>query len=110
MTSGTPPARKTRTVGWPTGPFGSTSTSRGTEDLAATARRSAGATPEIRRLLERHLAVSETCADRLDFAGVLSVARRQRDATRHEDRRQVAHRRQCQHHRGQALVTRRDAE
>src|SRR5207302_1278648 len=30
MTSGTPPARNTRTVGWFRGPFGSTSTSRGT--------------------------------------------------------------------------------
>ena len=35
MTSGTPPARKTRTVGWSTGPFGSTSTSRGTRAVHA---------------------------------------------------------------------------
>ena len=35
MTSGTPPARKTRTVGWPTGPLGRTSTRRGTWRLTA---------------------------------------------------------------------------
>ncbi len=33
ITSGTPPARKTRTVGCPTGPFGKTSTRRGTSRL-----------------------------------------------------------------------------
>ena len=32
-TSGTPPAKKNRIVGWPTGPFGKQSTKRGTEQL-----------------------------------------------------------------------------
>ena len=36
ITSGTPPARKTRTVGWLRGPFGSASTSRGTAGVDST--------------------------------------------------------------------------
>ena len=35
ITSGTPPARNTRTVGWSTGPFGSTLTMRGTRAVDA---------------------------------------------------------------------------
>lgn len=35
MISGTPPARNTRTVGWPTGPFGRASTKRGVVRLTA---------------------------------------------------------------------------
>ena len=43
ITSGTPPARKTRTVGWSTGPLGSTSTSRGTCRLTSSSPRPSGA-------------------------------------------------------------------
>jgi hypothetical protein len=73
------------------------------EELATAARRTAGATAELGRLLERQLAVGEARTDRLHLARVLAVRRRQRDAARHEHARQIAHGNERQHHRGQPL-------
>ena len=66
--------------------------------------------PSSAALVERDLAVGEARADRLHLARVLAVRRRQRHAAGHEHARQVAQRRQRQHHRGQPLVAGRHAE
>ncbi len=82
---------------------------RGAEELAAAAGRRAGGAAELGGLAHRQLAVREAHADRLHRARVLAHGRRQRHAAGHDDDRQVALRRQREHHRGQALVARRHA-
>ena len=59
MTSGTPPARKTRTVVWPTGPLGSASTSRGTVRLMRSQSSNVG------RRRPAACAIAGTCNSRL---------------------------------------------
>ena len=67
----------------------------GTEELAAAARRRAGAAPEVGCLLERDLAVHEADADALHAPRVLAFDRQERDAARHQHARQVVARRRA---------------
>ena len=83
---------------------------RRAEKLAATARRRTRAAPEIRRLLQRDVAVHESNADRLHAAGILGFDRQQRHAARHEHTRQIAGCGERHHHRRQPLVARGNPE
>ncbi len=80
------------------------------EELAATTGRAARAAAELRGLVERQLAVGEARADRLHLARILAVCRWQRDATRHQHARQLAHGDESEHHGRQALVASRHAQ
>ena len=80
------------------------------QELAAAARRGAGATAQLGRLLQRDQSMREPHAKRLDFPGIFSFGRRQRDPARHQHARQIAHRRQRHHHCRQTLVARRHAD
>ena len=84
---------------------------RRAEELAAAAGRCRRrGSPVSAASLERDLAVREARADRLHLAGVFALGRRQRHAAGNEDRRQIVHRRERHHHRGQSLVAGRDAD
>ena len=63
---------------------------RRAQELAAAPRAGTGPAAQLRGLLERDLAVRVAGAERLDLAGVLALARRQRHAAGHEHARQVA--------------------
>ena len=63
---------------------------RGSKELTASARRRAGAAPDIGRMFERDLPVREPRADRLHAAGVFSFDRQQRDAAGHEHAGKIA--------------------
>ncbi len=80
------------------------------EELAAAARRRAGGAAEVGCLLERDDAVRESRAERLDGAGILADARRQRHPSGDDGAGELAERRDRHQHRGQALVAGADAD
>ena len=109
-------------IGWPEGESAACGTRQpeglgddlrrggGPEELAAAAGAAAGPATELGGLGQRQLAVGEAGPDRLDLAGVLAVAGRQRDAAGDEHRGQMLRPRQGHHHRRQALVAGGDAQ
>ena len=83
---------------------------RGTHELATAAGRAAGSAAHFRRVLERDLVARETGGEGLHLAGVLGLLGEQRDAARHQHRRQVRRAGEGHEHRGQPFVAGGDAE
>ena len=77
---------------------------RGAEELAAAARRCAGAAAQLGGFFHRHQPVSEACAERLHLARILALRGQQRDAARHDHAGERLLPRQRHHHRRQTLV------
>ena len=84
--------------------------SRGAHELAATAGRTTGAAAHLRGVLEGDFVAGEAGGESLDLAGVLGLLCQQRNAARHEHRRQIGRTGERHEHRGQTLVAGGDAE
>ena len=76
----------------------------GAHELAAAAGGGAGAAAGLGGFFEGHQTVGEAGADGLDLTGVLAVLWREGDAAGDEDRGEVVHSGEGQHHRREALV------
>ena len=67
-----------------------------------------GPAAELRGFGQGELAMRIPRTDRLDLAGVFTVARRQRHTSRDQHRGKLLRARQGHHHRGESLIARRD--
>ena len=79
-------------------------------ELAAAARRAAGAATHLGGVVEGDFTLGEAGGEGLDLGGVLAFLGAERGAAGHEDAGQVFRAGQGHHHRGQALVAGGDAD